>query len=216
MLPALFRDLFEVQLFSYISFRTTMACLSAFALSLVFGGPAIQWLRKNRWHEDVSKTDSSELAAKNKETGKEGTTTMGGSFLIASLLGAVLLWCRLDNINVILALVLTAGLAAVGFVDDYQKLTVPGSKGLTPRAKTIGMSVVILAVLLAFVWFASTSERHSLLTLYPPFFKNVSISFGGAWWGCSCSWGLHGSWCMAPRTRPTSPTGSTGSPRVAC
>ncbi|HPF15442.1 MAG TPA: phospho-N-acetylmuramoyl-pentapeptide-transferase, partial [Planctomycetota bacterium] len=176
MLPALLRDLFEMQLFGYISFRTTMACLTAFALVLWLGGPTIAWLRKARCHEDVSKTDSPELAAKNKETGKAGTTTMGGSFLIAGLLGSVVLWCRLDNVHVILAVVLTAGFAAVGFVDDFKKLTIQGSKGLSPKAKMVGLSLVTAFVLGSFVWYAETSERHALLTLYPPLFKNVAFS----------------------------------------
>lgn len=178
MLPSLLRDLFDVELFGYISFRTTMACLTAFALVLVFGGPTIAWLRKNRWQEDVSKTDSPELAAKNKESGKEGTTTMGGSFLIAGLLAAVLLWCRLDNVNVVLAVILTAGLAAVGFVDDFKKLTIPGSKGLSARAKMVGLTAVTLIVLAIFVWYAKTTGRHALLTLYPPLFKNLSFELG--------------------------------------
>ena len=183
MMPALLRDWFELQLFGYISFRTTMACLTAFALVMVMGGPTIAWLRRNRLEENVSKTDSEALAQKAKETGKQGTTTMGGSFLIAGLLGAVLLWCRLDNLHVILAVILTAGFAAVGFVDDYQKLTVPGSKGISPKAKMLGLTVVCLFVLVAFAWWANESERHSLLTLYPPMLKNVSFSLGGAWWG---------------------------------
>ena len=190
MLPSLLSDLFDVELFGYISFRTTMACLTAFALVLLFGGPTIAWLRRNRWQEDVSKTDSPELAAKNKESGKEGTTTMGGSFLIAGLLAAVLLWCRLDNVNVVLAVILTAGLAAVGFVDDFQKLTVPGSKGMSARAKMVGLTTVTLIVLGIFVWYAKSTGRHSLLTLYPPLFKNVSFELGATLLGIGAFVGL--------------------------
>ncbi|MCP5020623.1 MAG: phospho-N-acetylmuramoyl-pentapeptide-transferase [bacterium] len=183
MIPALFRDLFGMQLFGYISFRTTMACLTAFTLVMIMGGPMIAWLRENSFRENAEKTDAPELAALAMKTGKDKTTTMGGSFLIAGLLASVILWCRMDNLNVILAVILTTGLGAVGFVDDYKKLTVKGSKGLSSRSKLLGQSVVALFVLGCFTWYAYSSGRHSLLTLYPPFFKDFSIPFDQAWWG---------------------------------
>jgi phospho-N-acetylmuramoyl-pentapeptide-transferase len=80
---------------------------------------------------------------------------------------------------VVLGLLLTAGLAAVGFIDDYRKLTVPQSNGLSTGAKLLGQTAVTLFVVLALVWYAHASDRYSLLTVYPPFFKDVSISFAG-------------------------------------
>ena len=113
--------------------------------------------------------------------GKRDTPTMGGSFLIAALLGAVLLWGRLDNLNLVLGVLLTLGFAAVGFVDDFKKLTIPGCKGLSARAKMLGLSVVAGAVLLCFAYYAVSTGRGTLLTLYPPFLKEVTLglaSFG--------------------------------------
>ena len=178
MLPGLFSDVLDVQLFGYISFRTAMAGLTAFALALVAGGPVIRWLKKHQVKEDVSKTDSIDLAQLAQAMGKEKTPTMGGSFLVLALLGAVLLWCRLDNLGVVLAVVLTAGLASVGFVDDFKKLTVAHSKGLSERSKLLGQSLVTIAVLAAFFWYAKHSGRATLLTIYPPFFKDASFFFG--------------------------------------
>ena len=135
MFPGLFDETLGVRLFGYISFRVVMGALTAFLLALFSGAPAIRWLRRHRVGERVEKTDSADLAAEARRSGKDRTPTMGGSFLVAALLAAVLLWARLDNLYVVLAVILTAGLAAVGFVDDYKKLTVPGSKGLSSRAK---------------------------------------------------------------------------------
>jgi phospho-N-acetylmuramoyl-pentapeptide-transferase len=104
---------------------------------------------------------------------------MGGSFLVTSMLLSVVLWCRLDNLLVVLGILLTAGLAAVGFVDDYRKLTDPNSNGITPRAKLIGQSIATLLVLGALVFYAQAAGRDSLLNIYPPFFKDVTIPFGG-------------------------------------
>jgi phospho-N-acetylmuramoyl-pentapeptide-transferase len=175
LLSKLLSDLLGVQLLSYISFRIAMAALTAFALALLAGRPTIGWLKRHRVREDVTKTDSIELAKLAQRMGKKDTPTMGGSFLVGSLLLSVLLWCRLDNLHVVLGLFLTAGLAAVGFVDDFKKLTIPHSKGLSAKAKLIGQTAITLFVLGALVWYARASDRFSLLTIYPPFFKDLDI-----------------------------------------
>jgi phospho-N-acetylmuramoyl-pentapeptide-transferase len=180
MLPGLLDDALGLQLFGYITFRVAMAGLTAFALALWWGGPTIRWLRRHRVGEDVAKTDLAELAEHSVKAGKRGTPTMGGSFLIAALLASVVLWGRLDNVHVVLAVALTAGFAAVGFVDDFKKLTLRDSKGLTPRAKMAGLSVVALAVLAALGYYAVTSDRFNLLALFPPFLKEVRLGLGEA------------------------------------
>ena len=183
MLPSLLQALTDLPLFGYISFRMAMAGMTAFLVALAAGGPCIRWLRKHKVGENAAKTDSAELAAHAKLTSKHGTPTMGGSFLVGSLLVAVLLWCRLDNLQVVLGTILVAGLAAVGFVDDYLKLTVAGSKGLTPKAKIIGQCGTVLFVIGGLIWYALASGRYSLLAIYPPLFKNFSISLGESWIG---------------------------------
>jgi phospho-N-acetylmuramoyl-pentapeptide-transferase len=138
-------------------------------------------LARHRVGEDVSKTDSPELAEHAQRVGKRDTPTMGGSFLVAALLGSVLLWGRLDNLHVVLAILVTAGFAAVGFVDDFKKLTIPKSKGLSVRSKMLGLSVVSLSALVAVAWYAQASGRGALMAIYPPFLKSSAIdlaSFG--------------------------------------
>jgi phospho-N-acetylmuramoyl-pentapeptide-transferase len=178
MLPMILNAFFGVNLFGYITFRVAAAGLTGFALALWWGKPAIAWLRRHKVGEDVSKTDSKELAEYSEKIGKKGTPTMGGAFLIAALLSSVLLWARLNNLHVVLAVLLTAGFAAVGFVDDFKKLTIPKCKGLTASAKMVGLSVVALAALAALAFYAVSTGRNTLLALYPPFFKNASISLG--------------------------------------
>jgi len=178
MFPGVLRDMLEMQLFGYITFRTAMAGLTAFAVALALGRPTIGWLSRHRVGEDVSKTDSLELAEIAKRMGKAQTPTMGGSFLVFALLVSVILWCRLDNLHVVLAVLLVGGLAAVGFVDDYKKLTIRHSKGLSERSKLLGQTVVALGVLAALTWYAHSSGRDALLTIYPPFFKDAQLFLG--------------------------------------
>lgn len=178
MLYTLMHEYAGLGIFRYISFRGAMAVLTGFTLALVMGGPVISWLGRHRIGEDVSKSDSKDLASYSSLAGKQGTPTMGGSFLIASLLLTTLLWCRLDNVHVILGLVLVAGLGAVGFVDDYLKLAVRGRDGLSEKSKLLGQLVVAGLVVAAMAWTAHVSGRHNMLAMHPPFFKGWSLDLG--------------------------------------
>jgi phospho-N-acetylmuramoyl-pentapeptide-transferase len=171
----------DVRLFGYISFRMAMAALTAFLLSLWWGKHVIRWLTARRIREDVTKAPHAELVKLAESAGKGKTPTMGGSFLVAALIASTLLWARLDNLAIVLGVLLLAGLGAVGFVDDYKKLAVPGCKGLDPRAKMIGLSAVVLSVLLVLCWYAKTTGRASLLDLYAPFLKDAAVPLAA--WG---------------------------------
>jgi phospho-N-acetylmuramoyl-pentapeptide-transferase len=181
VLYALLHDGLGLRLVGYISFRVAMAALTAFVLALAFGRPTIAWLKRSDVREKVAKSDAPALAEAAAAAGKDRTPTMGGSFLVAALLLSVLLWGRLDNLHVVLGVLLVAGLAAVGFVDDFKKLTIPGCKGLSRGAKMVGLTVVVLGALAAYSWYARATGRFTLLNLYPPFFKDAVIPL--ATWG---------------------------------
>jgi phospho-N-acetylmuramoyl-pentapeptide-transferase len=181
LIHALLFEAADVRLFGYISFRMAMAALTAFLLSLWWGKHVIAWLTARRIREDVTKAPHEELVKLAQSAGKGKTPTMGGSFLIAALIVSVLLWARIDNLAIVLGVLLLAGLGAVGFVDDYKKLAVPGCKGLDPRAKMIGLSAVVLSVLGVLCWYAKTTARASLLDLYAPFLKDAALPLAA--WG---------------------------------
>jgi phospho-N-acetylmuramoyl-pentapeptide-transferase len=181
MLADLLRDWTGLALFDYLSFRAAMAALSAFVIALLLGRPTIAWLKAQRVRDNVETSGSGDLAAGARAEGKHNTPSMGGSFLVASLLLAVLLWADVTSLPVLLAILLVAGLAAVGFVDDYKKLTLPGSKGLRRGPKMLGLSLIAGGVLLAQLHFASLTGRGTLLALYPPFFNDLVIQ--PALWG---------------------------------
>ena len=184
MLADLCVRLFGTSLCEYISFRAAMAALTSFAVALALGGPTIRWLRRHRVGEDVTKTAARELAELSQRMGKHETTTMGGSFLVTALLVGILAWADLGNVAVLIAMVAVAGMAAVGFVDDYQKLTVAKSRGLSERSKLLGQTIVAVACVGTLVWYARASGRYSLLELHPPFFKDVALPLGESLLGC--------------------------------
>jgi phospho-N-acetylmuramoyl-pentapeptide-transferase len=181
MLHELLYERADLRLFGYISFRMAMAALTAFALALWLGRHVIAWMRAHRIREDVSKAPHAELVKMARDAGKGETPTMGGSFLVTALIAAVVLWARLDNLQVVLFVLLVAGLAAVGFVDDYKKLAIPGCQGLSSRAKMGGLSAVALAAIVILCWYAKTTGRSSLLDLYAPFLKGAALELSA--WG---------------------------------
>jgi phospho-N-acetylmuramoyl-pentapeptide-transferase len=178
VIPGIFDEILGVQLFGYISFRVAMAGLTAFLLGLWWGRPTIAWLRSHRVIEDLSVSDLVPIEAARGEPSKHDTPTMGGSFLIASLLCSTVLWCRLDNVHVVLGILLTAGLAAVGFMDDFKKLTIQGCQGLSTRSKMVGMTLVTLGVVGAFVTYAVITGRTGLLDLHLPLLKDIVVPLG--------------------------------------
>jgi phospho-N-acetylmuramoyl-pentapeptide-transferase len=178
LIADLLRSLFDYAALDSLLFRGAMAAFTALALALFTGAPVIRWLRRHRVGENTDKTDAPELAELAKKTGKDKTTTMGGSFLVGALMVSVICWCDLSNLQVVLALILVAGLGAVGFVDDYLKLTVKGSSGLSSKAKLVGQTIAVLFVVGGFAWYAHASGRYALLDVYPPFMKDVRIPLG--------------------------------------
>ena len=184
MLGDLLDRLFGLTLFEYISVRVVMAALTAFAIALVMGGPTIKWLKSLRVDDNVDTSGSEDLAEVSRAGGKDKTPSMGGSFLVVSLLGAVLLWGDMTRPLVQLGFLLVAGLGAVGFLDDYTKLTKPKSGGMSRKAKWIGLSIVCLYAIGAAVHSAQLTGRSRLTSLYPPLFKDLELSpleWAGVW-----------------------------------
>lgn len=125
-------DLPGAGLFKYISFRAGVGMLLSLLISLVIGKRIIDWLRKLQIGETVRDLG---LAGQNI---KAGTPTMGGIIIIAATLIPFLLMARLDNIYVLLMLISTVWMFAIGFLDDYIKVFKKDKEGLKGRFKIMG------------------------------------------------------------------------------
>jgi phospho-N-acetylmuramoyl-pentapeptide-transferase len=137
--------------FRYITFRAICAAITAFLVCIVLGPSVIRWLRVQKMGEQI-RTDSSTLNDILHGSGKVGTPTMGGILIVVAILTATALFGRLDNLNVILCAWTTAAMGMLGAVDDWQKLTVKGSKGMSARRKLAlqsGIAVVVVAAMMA-------------------------------------------------------------------
>ena len=147
----------------YHTVRAGGAAVTGFLLCLVFGPAIIRRLRELKIGQYIKKDHVADLHALHK--GKAGTPTMGGVMIIGGTLASLLLWGRLTNRLLWLAMLVILLLGTVGFIDDYIKLRRKHNDGLSARAKFIGqiLTGLLLGVYLYFnpitVGAASVSQR---------------------------------------------------------
>ncbi len=126
--------------FSYISFRSAAAVITSLLISLLIGKRIIMFLQKKQAGEVVRN-----LGLEGQYR-KEGTPSMGGVIILASILVPTLLFARLDNVYVLLMLLTTVWLGAIGFVDDYIKIFKKNKEGLAAKFKLAGQTGLGLIV----------------------------------------------------------------------
>lgn len=119
-------------LFQYITFRTGVAIILSLVISMLFGHRIIRSLKKLQVGEAVR-----DLGLEGQQE-KEGTPTMGGIIIILAILIPCVLLARLDNIYIILMLLTTVWMGAIGFVDDYIKVFKKDKGGLSGKFKVLG------------------------------------------------------------------------------
>ena len=158
-------------LFRYITFRSGAACLTALFISFLLGPVVIRWLRSVQRGGQPIRLDGPARHL----VEKKGTPTMGGVLILLSLTISTLLWADLGNGYVWAVLLLTLGYGAVGFIDDYLKLSRRNTKGVSARGKLAAQ----LSMGLACAVVLSLMMRGPLATgLTVPVFKEVLIPFG--------------------------------------
>ena len=118
--------------FQYISFRSAMAVITSLLVSMVFGGKIINLIRKKQIGEEVR-----ELGLEGEKQ-KKGTPTMGGLIIISAILIPTFLFTKLENIYIIIMIISTIWLGAIGFIDDYIKVYKKDKEGLAGRFKILG------------------------------------------------------------------------------
>ncbi len=169
-----FADQFALaNLFRYITFRSGAACLTALFLSFLLGPVVIRWLKSvQRGGQPIREDGPARHLIE-----KKGTPTMGGVLILLSLTISTLLWADLRNQYVWAVLLLTLGYGAVGFVDDFLKLSRRNTKGVSARSKLLAQLAMGLACA---VWIASLARGPLATGLTIPVFKEVLIPFGFA------------------------------------
>jgi phospho-N-acetylmuramoyl-pentapeptide-transferase len=125
----------------YPSFRIVAAGLTAMVIGLLLGPAFIERMRVLQYGASNVREDTPDGHRK-----KAGTPSMGGALILLSLAASTLLWGQLENRLVWAALLVTIGFGAIGFTDDWLKLSKRDSKGLAGRKKLLFQVLVVLAV----------------------------------------------------------------------
>ncbi len=158
--------------FQYVSFRAVCAAITAFLLCLIFGNPIIRALVSLKFGQPIRSAEEVHRLYE-LHGAKKGTPTMGGVFLMGSVVVSTLLWARWDNSFVWLCLFTIIVTAALGFADDYLKVTKRKSDGIPGRVKLICQFG--LALLVTGFFLLNPSLEIQARELYIPFFKEPLI-----------------------------------------
>ncbi len=150
-------------LFRYISFRSIYAALTALVLSLILGPWMVRKLKELQVGQPI-RDDGPSTHLK-----KEGTPTMGGLLIIASMSISVLMWGDITNIYIVLVMIVTLSYALIGFIDDYRKQIKKDSRGLPGRYKLFWQCMV--GILVGIILYLTPNFSTELAV---PFFKNIS------------------------------------------
>ncbi|WP_374951602.1 phospho-N-acetylmuramoyl-pentapeptide-transferase [Mucilaginibacter sp.] len=135
--------------FQYITFRMAMAVIVSLLVTTVYGRRLIDYLRFKQVGETVRNLGLE------GQMQKSGTPTMGGIIILLGILIPTLLFAKLDNIYIIMMLVTTIWLGAIGFLDDYIKVFKKNKEGLAGRFKITGQ--VGLALFIGWTMYFNSS-----------------------------------------------------------
>ncbi|MBB6497886.1 phospho-N-acetylmuramoyl-pentapeptide-transferase [Pedobacter cryoconitis] len=129
-----------LRLFQYITFRTALAIIISLIITTVYGRRIINYLHKMQVGETVRNLGLE------GQMQKQGTPTMGGIMILMGILIPTLLLANLTNVYVLLMIVTTVWMGAVGFVDDYIKVFKKNKEGLAGRFKIVGQVGLALII----------------------------------------------------------------------
>lgn len=175
-------------LMHYLSFRALLAAVISMLIAFFAGRKIIAWLQHHQIGETIRNLGLE------GQMQKKGTPTMGGVIIIVSLLGSVLLVCRLDNIYTILLVLTTIWCGGIGFADDYIKVFKHRKEGMSEKGKLLLQFGLGLAIALT-VCISPDIPTERLVTTIP-FVK--AHEFDYSWLspfsgqlGVYTSWGIY-------------------------
>lgn len=159
--------------FSYITFRSICAAATSFLISIIFGNWLIRKLISLKFGQPIrTKEEVNQLFELHGR--KKGTPTMGGLLIIGSILISVVLWARPTNHLVWLVLFSALFLGAIGFYDDWLKVSKKSSAGISSRLK-FGLQC-ILALIFTVFFLLNPEMAQIAQNIYVPFFKDPIVT----------------------------------------
>ncbi|MSO19961.1 MAG: phospho-N-acetylmuramoyl-pentapeptide-transferase [Acidobacteria bacterium] len=154
------------RVFRYLTFRTAFASITALVICLVLG----PWLIRRLQDFQIGQYIREEGPQSHQK--KAGTPTMGGLLIHVAILVPTLLWADLSNSLIWLVMLATLAFGAVGFIDDYRKITGRRNQGLSTRGKLGLQAVISLGVGVSLLALTATESYSTHLSV--PFFKQFT------------------------------------------
>ena len=155
--------------FGYLTLRGILAVLTALILCLITGPFMIRRFKQYQVGQSIRNDGPQSHLV------KEGTPTMGGLFILFSVLLTTVLWSDLSNRNVWIVCACTLGFGVIGAIDDIKKLIHSNSAGLSARSKFALQSLVALLISWSIFY---NAELAAETNFYLPLFKNIIIDLG--------------------------------------
>ena len=158
-------------LFRYITVRSGGAFFTALIFGFIFGQPLINLLKRKQTNGQPIREDGPQSHILDKA----GTPTMGGVLILGALTVSTLLWARLDNPYIWMVMFVTLSFGAIGFADDYAKVSQNNTKGVSGK---IRMALGLLIAAIAGYWAACYHPDALSYQLAMPVFKDTLINRG--------------------------------------
>lgn len=152
--------------FRYITFRSMGALITAMVISVLIGPWCISFLHRIKCGQYI-------LSDVKAHAAKAGTPTMGGLLIMLTVLVSILLWSDLSNRYVWQCMLVFLGYGIIGFWDDMTKLRHHQNKGISPKAKMLGLIIVASVAM----WLLQTDPSYTT-KLYIPFAKGWTSDLG--------------------------------------
>jgi len=159
-----------LNVFKYLTFRTGLAMFTSMVVVLLIGTPFIKFFSARQILDPIRADGPSDHIIK-----KIGTPTMGGVLILLGLFSGILLWGDLSSHYIWFLLFIVTSFGLLGAYDDYKKIKLKNSSGISFKFKLIAQ---ILIALIAVLMLSHFSEHEGLKNLYFPFFKNLIINLG--------------------------------------
>ncbi|MDA9084615.1 phospho-N-acetylmuramoyl-pentapeptide-transferase [Candidatus Pelagibacter sp.] len=159
-----------LNVFKYLTVRTGLAMFTSMIVVLLIGTPFIKFFSSRKILDPIREDGPTNHIVK-----KIGTPTMGGVLILLGLFSGILLWGDLSNNYIWFLLFIVTSFGLLGAYDDYKKIKLKNSYGISFRFKII---MQILIAIIGILILSHFSKNEELTNLYFPFFKNLIINLG--------------------------------------
>lgn len=160
-------EFFAFNIFKYITFRTLVAFLLATVISVIWGRYFIGFMQRKQFGQ-VIRDDGPESHLK-----KAGTPTMGGVFILGTILLTLLVTGNFNSIPVLITCGVTASYFLLGFIDDYAKISKGNTKGVSAKGKLAWQFITAIAAVFAMTHYGIINSE-----LFVPFVKGPVFNLG--------------------------------------